>query len=78
MKLPIELKSNEFVVLITVDIDPKYAGESSNQCCSILPKGIKAIFKKIDGHALRLYCVCDNEEDFSFCLRQPGFKTTLL
>ncbi len=78
MKLPIELKTNEFVVLLSIDIDPKFAEQSASKCCSILPKSIKAIFKKIDGHVLRLYCVCDNEEDLSFCLRQPGLKTTLL
>ncbi|MHC5202344.1 hypothetical protein [Myroides sp. LJL119] len=78
MKLPIELKNNEFVILVTVDLDPKYGKTSSDQCCSALPKGIKPIFKKHDGATLRLYCVCDNEEDFMFCLRQTGFKTTLL
>ncbi|MEC4113898.1 hypothetical protein [Myroides pelagicus] len=78
MKLPIELKESEFVVLVTVDIDPKYKMSNADQFYNTLPKSFKPIFKKAVGSTLRVYCVCNNEDDFMFCLRQTGYKTTLL
>lgn len=78
MKLPIELKANEFIVLVTIDIDPKYTISNLDEFYGTLPKSFKPIFKKTVGSTLRVYCVCDNEDDFMFCLRQTGYKTTLL
>lgn len=78
MKLPIELKSNEFVVLVTVDIDPKYKITDMESFYHTLPKSFKPIFKKKVNSSLRVYCVCNNEDDFMFCLRQTGYKTSLL
>lgn len=78
MKLPIELKGNEFVVLVTVEIDHKYAVTNLEEFYGILPKSFKPIFKKAEGSTIRIYCVCDKEDDFMFCLRQTGYKTTLL
>ncbi|KUF43338.1 hypothetical protein AS361_10470 [Myroides marinus] len=78
MKLPIELKSHEFVVLVAVDIDPKYKLSNLDEFYSTLPKSFKPIFKKLIGSTLNIYCVCSNQDDFMFCLRQTGYKTTLL
>lgn len=80
MKLPIELKSNEFVVLVSIDVDPNYSINDKNMDAFYLslPKSFKPIFKKLVNSTIRLYCVCNNEDDFTFCLRQTGYKTTLL
>lgn len=78
MKLPIELKNNEFVVLVAVDVDPKYKLSKMDEFYATLPKSFKPIFKKIAGNTLNIYCVCDKQDDFMLCLRQTGYKTTLL
>lgn len=78
MKLPIELKTNEFVVLVSVDIDPKYEITDMDSFYNTLPKSFKPIFKKKVDSSLNVYCVCNNQDDFMFCLRQTGYRTTLL
>ncbi|WP_121965973.1 hypothetical protein [Myroides sp. N17-2] len=78
MKLPIELKNNEFVVLVAVDVDPKYKLSNMDEFYATLPKSFKPIFKKLVGSSLNIYCVSDKQDDFMFCLRQTGYKTTLL
>ncbi|MDR2222876.1 MAG: hypothetical protein LBE34_09045 [Flavobacteriaceae bacterium] len=78
MKLPIELKANEFVVLVTIDIDPKYKLVDLESFYQTLPKSFKPIFKKVVHSTLRIYCVTNSENDFMFCLRQTGYKTSLL
>ncbi|MBB1150141.1 MULTISPECIES: hypothetical protein [unclassified Myroides] len=78
MKLPIVLKSNEFVVLVTVDIDPKYELKEMDPFYASLPKSFKPIFQKMDNSTIRVYCISNNEDDLMFCLRQTGYKTTLL
>ncbi|MGG5507591.1 MULTISPECIES: hypothetical protein [unclassified Myroides] len=78
MKLPIVLKPSEFVVLVTVDIDPKYELKEMDPFYASLPKSFKPIFQKTDNSTIRVYCISNNEEDLMFCLRQTGYKTTLL
>ncbi len=78
MKLPIELKNNEFVVLVTIDYDPKYEVKGMDIFFASLPKSFKPIFQKKVNSVIKVYCVSDNEEDLMFCLRQTGYKTTLL
>ena len=78
MKLPIELKNGEFVILITIDIDPNYTVVQLDPFYKALPKSVNPIFKKLSGSILNLYCICSKEEDFMNCLRQTGYKTSLL
>ncbi|WP_158962831.1 hypothetical protein [Myroides fluvii] len=78
MKLPIVLKANEFVVLVTVDVDPKYELKDMDSFYANLPKSFKPIFQKKDNSSIRVYCISNNEEDLMFCLRQTGYKTALL
>lgn len=78
MKLPIDLKSHEFVVLVSVDVDPAYIIPKREEFFRTLPKSFTPIFTKVEGSTVNLYCVCNNEEDFTYCLRQTGFKVSLI
>lgn len=78
MKLPIQLKTGEFLALVTIETNPVFERPTVDFLLKPLPKSFYPIFVAFEKDKVKVYCLCTNQEDFVCNLARTGYKTELI
>lgn len=78
MKLPIKLKSNELMVLVTIEISPDLEKVPVGDLLRPLPRSFYPIFVAYEGVYVKVYCVCTNHDDLIHTQAKTGYKTKMI
>lgn len=78
MILPIEMKRGEFMVLVFIEINRDFDRIPIEDLIKPLPDSFVPLYVDYSQHIIKVYCLCNCQNDFVNNMGRTGYKAKLI
>lgn len=78
MIVPIKMKPEEFLVVVQIEVSHDYKSIPVEELVRPFPESFVPLYYKVTEPIVKVYCLCNNQNDFINLMGRTGFKATLL
>lgn len=78
MILPIEIKKEEFMVVVFIELHRDFDRLPIEDLLKPLPESFVPLYVDYNQPIIKVYCLCNSQNDFVNMMGRTGYKTKLI